>query len=188
MLGRNNWSNKSISIAALTLIEMIITITIMGVMFGLAMVNFSTLNSPKELVDEASNVIIQTCNQFIAESLNVDNEQVLCSIVAGTGSNRAGCGSSSVWNNINNNKFNSKITVTVQGSSASGGIAQIIYQNGLISKIKYTTSPTQDVFINNDNEMNIINPITFKVEFNTSNCFNNVKLWPSNVMAIEKNC
>lgn len=183
------------SLNAFTLIEMIIIITIIGILAGMAIVNLTRLKPVKDLVDDATNIISEVFSQVALGSVNTDVVKEICSITSGTGNNRASCNLNSAsgstdfkWLNINNNSFGEKVTMSIKNSNNNQFITKISYAQGLIKSIRYLND-SNDTIINTQNE-SIISPILITVSAKSSpdTCFNTIKLWPNNVIDVVENC
>lgn len=182
-------NNKKRNLLAFNLIEMIVTMSIIAILTGVGISKFNQLKTPKEIIDETTNIILTTINQTVYKSLNNTVSHDICNIQAGTGSSRASCNTTltnNSWININNTTFNNLVTVKFTATNGNF-ISQITYQQGLISIITYTDNTT--ITIDTTNE-NIITPIIINVGLtsNLNGCFNTINLWPNNVTSVDKNC
>jgi len=150
----------------LTLIEMIITMSIVVILAGVTLGNMNKLRRPKDLVNEVTDTIVNTLNQANATSIATGATQDVCTLVKGTGtgtSGRAACDDTAgSWKNVNGSEFNQKVTVTILPAK------KIIYKQGLI-----------------DNNTSIY---TITVTSNTDATYNNViTVWPNSVVEIVRN-
>lgn len=191
--------NKN-KLLAFNLMEMVITTGIIAILAGVGIARLSKLKSPREIVDETTNIIVSTINQVIFNSLSTstsgsNSSRSVCSIQAGTGANLATCNlalttaTNNSWNNINNIAFNNNVIVTFYDRGEINPISQITYQQGLIYSIINPTNTSTSTIINSTNEGQV-NPITIRIRFaaNPNNCVNTINLWANNVITINKGC
>ena len=196
-------NNKKTNLLAFNLIEMIVTMSIVAILTGIGITKFNQLKTPKEIIDETTNIILTTINQTVYKSLNNSVPQDICNIQAGSGTNRASCKTTDFinnsWSNVNNNLFNNLVTVQFTPKPPTTKfISKITYIQGLISEITYTDNTTTTIYTNNENIIppiiinneNIITPIIINVGLtsNLSGCFNTINLWPNNVTSVDKSC
>ena len=147
----------------LTLIEMIITMSIVVILAGVTLGNMNKLRRPKDLVNEVTDTIVNTLNQANATSIATGTLQKVCTIKTGTGTSRADCDPTvSPWFNVNGSEFNKKVTVTIVPATI------IIYTQGLV-----TSNPS-------------IYTITI-TSSTDSTCNNVITLWPNSVVEIVRN-
>ena len=164
----------------LTLIELMITISLVVILAGVSIANMNKMRRPKDLVDEATDTIVNTLNQANAVSASKSDQQTsepqfVCEITAGAGANgRAGCTSpiQPTWKNVNGAAFNTKVVVTIKMKDTTPPTLNITYQNGLVSGI-----PPTSAFI-----------ITVKSKVDSPPCSNTITLWPNSVIEVDKNC
>lgn len=191
-------NKKNNLILGFNLFEMIITMAIIAILATVGMTRLSKLKSPKEIVDETTNIITSTINQVIFDSLNSSTSLNICNVQIGKDNNRAACNldltippSTNIiaeWDNINNIIFNNKVNVRFNYNQGLNVISQITYTKGLISSIVDPKNPKETINITSANESSIT-PIIITVEFiSTTSCSNIVNLWPNNVITITQEC
>ena len=159
----------------LTLIELMITISLVVILAGVSIANMNKMRRPKDLVDETTDTIVNTLNQANAVSTSTGGSQFVCEITDGAGANgRAGCTSpiQPTWKNVNGAAFNTKVVVTIKMKDTTPPTLNITYQSGLVSGI-----PPTSAFI-----------ITVKSKVDIPPCSNTITLWPNSVIEVDKNC
>lgn len=127
--------------AGLTLIELIITVSIVVILAGVSVANMNSTRRTKPIVDDTTDLIINQLNQANSLSISTSgtNTRKVCHILAGTGSNLADCDpTKTTWSNVNGLNFNAKSIVTIDSTPPGTNI--ITYTNGLI--LNFGTSTT----------------------------------------------
>lgn len=119
---------------------MLITITIIVMLTGLGIINFTKINSADTVLQQTSDLILNNLHKTYAQSL-LTNDLKVCAINPGSGNNRADCATNqTIWNNINGNKIDPKVQVQVSSETTNKSIAIIKYTNGVITKVIYTNA------------------------------------------------
>lgn len=153
---------------ALTLIELIVTVTIISILAGVTIASMKTVNRPQQLVENVTNTMQNALNQANVNSLttaSASNLQVqVCSLRYNAGSGFAECDNRPSWDNINGNKLPSGVSVSVTGAASN----QITYASGLLPPASISPPATN---------------ITITISFaNKVSCFNTITIWPNGVL------
>ena len=159
---------------ALTLVELIVTVTIISVLAALTMASMQTVRRPQQTVENVTNMIQSALNQANVGSLTINGSQTVCSLTTDTNPGpNAGFGicndTNAVWTNINGASLPPGITLTVSGAVNN----TITYILGLL--------PTSSLVVGNSN-------VNINIRFTErASCFNNVIIWPNGVVDVTVN-
>jgi prepilin-type N-terminal cleavage/methylation domain-containing protein len=158
-------------ISGLTLIEVMVTITVIVILTAASMANMGRLRRPKTLVDEATDLIVNILNQANSESITTNTAIEVCQLDRGT-DGRGTCNTSATqWENINGNTFSQRVRVNVDPGQI------IAYDNGLVT-------------LNNINSAAFT--ITVQATEQDTICgdrpLNTISLWSNGVLEIAKSC
>ncbi len=175
-------------IFGVTLIELLVTVSITAVLAGLTIASMKTIRRPQDLVDNATDIIENLLNQANANSVNTDSDQLVCSLIAGSGStlaqcptttttptistscpiptNTTACTAACTWGNVNGSTFQ-RVTICVGPSNV------ITYSKGLMPR----------------DASNNVNKYTITITSQDSTtCYNTITVWPNGVLDVTNNC
>lgn len=185
----------NIKLIGLTLIELIVTLSIVAIIAWLNIKNLRSQGNAKSLVDNATDIIVAQLNQANAKSnysstvgsgAAIQDTAEVCHISSGSGGDKASCNDRQVsWGNVNGIKFNEKVTVTIV-HTASNKKYTVVYKNGSIDpNLTSGVSSAAAVFV-----------ITIKARFKDKSCNsetdtfarNSVYIWHNGVIDVERQC
>lgn len=157
---------------ALTLIELIVTVTIVSIIAGITMASMKTVNRPQQLVENATNLVYTALTQANVNSLTMvststvasSNAKDVCSLTYDAVSRYAICGTQATWTNVNGNKLPNQVVVSIAGATNN----KVTYVLGLL--------PTDSLSSNN-----IIITIALATK---ASCFNTITIWPNGVLDV----
>lgn len=173
---------KNKQLAGLTLIELIITVSIIVILAGVSVANMNSARRTKPIVDDTTDLIINQLNQANALSISTSgtNTKKVCHLLAGTGSNLADCDpTKTTWSNVNGLNFNAKSIVTI--SSNPTGTNVITYTNGLIN-FGTSTSAAFVITVAATTKDDSCTTATGKIPINTIN------IWQNGVIDVSRAC
>ncbi len=174
-------------LSGLTLIELMVTVSIVVILAGVSIANMNKLRRPKDLVDEATSIIVNTLNQANATAMSTGTTQLVCNLTAGATSAVCPVTSPSTWTNINGSIFNLKVQVTITSSVTP--LSSIVYcSNGGLYPIACPPLPPAT-----PSSPFPSFPAAFVITATTPTddsvlCFNQINLWPNGVINVVKNC
>lgn len=153
---------------ALTLIELIVTVTIISIIAGITMASMKTVNRPQQLIENATNIVYNALNQANVSSLTTtvtaSNSKEVCSLKYDAVSKYAICDTQSIWTNVNGNKLPNQVVVSISGATNN----KVTYVLGLLPKDSLSSN-------------NIIIRIALATK---ASCFNTITIWPNGVLDI----
>ena len=160
---------------ALTLIELIVTVTIVSIIAGITMASMKTVNRPQQLVENATNLVYNALTQANVNSLTTvststattSNAKDVCSLTYDPVSKYAICDTQTTWTNVNGNKLPNQVVDSISGATNN----KVTYVLGLLP-----TGPTGSLTSNN-----IIITIALATK---ASCFNTITIWPNGVLDV----
>lgn len=152
---------------ALTLIELIVTVTILSIIAGISMASMKTVNRPQQLVENATNIVYNALTQANVNSLTTSSSQNICSLQYDAVSKYAICDSQATWANINGSKLPSGVSVSVSGATNN----TVTYLLGLLPPASLTLSK-------------VLITISLAVK---ASCNNTITIWPNGVIDMTNN-
>jgi len=159
---------------ALTLIELIVTVTIVSIIAGITMTSMKTVNRPQQLVENATNLVYNALTQANVNSLTMvststvasSNAKDVCSLKYDAVSRYAICDTQPSWINVNGNKLPNQVVVSISGATNN----KVTYVLGLL--------PTDAISFSSNN-------IIIRIALATkASCFNTITIWPNGVLDV----
>lgn len=166
LLNYKLFKNKNFGV---TLVEVIVTVTIVALLTGLTIASMKTIKRPQELVDNATDVVENILNQANTSSITSNKPQDVCSLnKSSTTNNFATCNPDvSDWDNVNGSKF-PKIKIKIERGTPKD------------------KRPPDDVIPENIITYSLgLAPDSYKITISSiekAACYNVINVWPNGVI------